>query len=463
MRNGKLSRRVFTPIIAQQRSWAIQLCCMSIICLISVAGCHRFDRLAINNYDLDEKFSVNDIQGAEKRGKDVKPRKPSSSTTQLDRQHSRIRDGLKRGSIAGTKIGDDQAPKANAIVETDHPEADLNYEIGKLPPDLKKMLQEYLADAKSGKSNTALATADNNLQNGSQPKADQTEANLQSDAPAVRRSINDMAQSTVDSAVVPASTFPTVNTEKIALRPQPVVMPEAEVTSNELLSKTIAALEKEINENLDQPEDVRMRHESNLRILQLAAGKVDESVRPIPGLDLREQEYMRHQIQALYEATNPSGIPVRRKLWSTVMESQREATGHLAAISDLEVQSAEFCTSVDGYGLTKKFANYQFKPDQDALLYCELENVDAESVNEGFETQLRGRYEIIDNNGQRVADQVLPIESEICKNHRRDYFIVYRIYMPMQIVPGTYQFRLTIEDMKAKKFGQTMLDFQIVK
>ena len=206
MRNGKLSRRVYTPVIALNRSWTIQLCCMSIISLFSVAGCQRFNRLA--GYDLGEKSSLSDIQGAEDRGNEFKPAKPKTPTAQFDPQHLRLRNGLKRGSTAGKKIGDDQAPNANSIVETDHPEADLNYEIGKLPPDFKKMLQEYLADSKSGKSNTGLAASDNQPQNGSKPNSDQTEANAQSEAPTVRRSINDMAQSAEETAVVPASTFP---------------------------------------------------------------------------------------------------------------------------------------------------------------------------------------------------------------------------------------------------------------
>jgi hypothetical protein len=33
--------------------------------------------------------------------------------------------------------------------------------------------------------------------------------------------------------------------------------------------------------------------------------------------------------------------------------------------------------------------------------------------------------------------------------------------MPAQIAPGKYQMRVTIEDMKARKFGQATVDFQV--
>jgi hypothetical protein len=166
---------------------------------------------------------------------------------------------------------------------------------------------------------------------------------------------------------------------------------------------------------------------------------------------------------ALYEASNPDAMPVRSRHWSIVMNSQREATNHLAAASNLEVKSLAFCTEVERYGVVTKFPKTQFQADQEVLLYCEIENVAAEKVRNGFETQLQGSYEIMDSQGRKIADQLLPMEPELCQNHRRDYFIVYKIYMPPQIAIGNYQLRLTIEDMKARKFGQSQLEFSIKK
>jgi hypothetical protein len=129
----------------------------------------------------------------------------------------------------------------------------------------------------------------------------------------------------------------------------------------------------------------------------------------------------------------------------------------------LEIKSLAFCTEVERYGVVTKFPKSQFQADQEVLLYCEIENVSAEKIRTGFETQLQGSYEIIDGQGRKVADQLLPMEPELCQNHRRDYFIVYKIYMPQQIASGSYQLKLTIEDMKAHKWGQSQLDFQIKK
>ena len=232
---------------------------------------------------------------------------------------------------------------------------------------------------------------------------------------------------------------------------------------NHDLAGSITKLEKQLKDSPSSDESVRISQEMTLRMLYVANRQLEEAMRPIEGLTESERDYIRHQAQALYEASNPDAMPVKSRKWSLVMNSQRAATDQLAAVSNLDVKTLAFCTDVQGYGVITKFSNNTFKPDQDLLLYCELENVAADEVKDGFETQLQGSYEIIDPNGRKIADQLLPMEKEICKNHRRDYFIVYRIYTPMQIGPGNYQLRLTVEDMKAKKFGQASLDFQIQK
>jgi len=232
---------------------------------------------------------------------------------------------------------------------------------------------------------------------------------------------------------------------------------------HQMTSHAIEALEAQLESAPPSDESLRISQEVTLRMLYVAQRRLDDALRPIDRLTEHEQEFLRHQMQAMYEASNPDANPVRSRHWSLVMNSQREATAHLAAVSNLEVRSVEFCTQVDGYGVYQPFARNRFVPDQDVLLYCEIDNVAAEKVKSGFETQLQGSYEIRDAQGRRVADQILPMEPEICQNHRRDYFIVYRIYMPQQVPPGAYQLKLTIEDMKGRKFGQSTADFEIQK
>ncbi|MEI7458875.1 MAG: hypothetical protein WCK15_05665 [Pirellula sp.] len=234
-------------------------------------------------------------------------------------------------------------------------------------------------------------------------------------------------------------------------------------TLTESANHAIEQLEKQLRETPSTDESLRRSQEIKLRMLYVVQRRLDDALRPIEHLSDNENAFIAHEMQALFEATNPDAMPVRSRHWSLVMNNQREATNYLAVASNLEIKSLAFCTEVERYGVVTKFPKSQFQADQEVLLYCEIENVSAEKIRNGFETQLQGSYEIIDAQGRKVADQLLPMEPELCQNHRRDYFIVYKIYMPQQIASGSYQLRLTIEDMKAHKWGQSQLDFQIKK
>lgn len=197
------------------------------------------------------------------------------------------------------------------------------------------------------------------------------------------------------------------------------------------------------------------------RLLWLALGEIEETLKPIEGLQSNETDYFKYNFQSLHDAIDPAGNPVLSRRWTLASDSHRRALSHLSAVSSLEIKNATFCTEVTSFGVMNKFPNNQFRPGQQVLLYCELENFVAAAVKDGYETQLQGSYEIVDANGRRVADLLLPPDADFCKNQRRDYFIAYSIYMPEKLEKGRYQLRLTIEDMKARKFGQSTLDFQV--
>jgi hypothetical protein len=101
------------------------------------------------------------------------------------------------------------------------------------------------------------------------------------------------------------------------------------------------------------------------------------------------------------------------------------------------------------------------------ILYVEVENFATEQKSLGYETELQGSYQIFDMAGRIVAERQLPLDREACRNHRRDYFLAYMIYMPDGIADGKYRLELTVEDRKAsgsyegRKLGQGMIEFAI--
>lgn len=205
----------------------------------------------------------------------------------------------------------------------------------------------------------------------------------------------------------------------------------------------------------------RQQLEARLRMMYLAANQLDSSLQPVETWDNQEKEWFRNTLQALYHAYDTEGPESRSRRFSLVAERQRAANQHLAAISNLEVRNLEFCSAVESYGLITRFPTNSFKADQMVLLYCEIENFATISVPEGYETEFKANYEIVDLAGNRVSEQSLPTDRQKCRNWRRDYFIAYRFHLPKDLVPGKYQLKLNIEDLKGKKFGQSSVEFTI--
>ena len=213
---------------------------------------------------------------------------------------------------------------------------------------------------------------------------------------------------------------------------------------------------------VDTPEG--LRRAMQLRLLYLMSGKLDEALTPVDGLSQAEQEYFRHQLMTIWNVIDPSGPPNRPRRWNTTIENLMLASSHLAAATEsLDVSAMAFCTEVESFGRIVPFDEYKFHPGQQVILYCELDHFAAERLSDGYETHFQGSYDVFDAEGVRVADQVLPADKQSCNNFRRDYFIAYRLYLPKQLKPGPHRVQLTIEDLKGKKYGQSVLDFDVIE
>lgn len=470
-------RLIVSPFANHRRdTWWFRIHWMGMSCALFTAtlGCHP---LGMRSRDMREATSM--LEGDQPPSPQMDP----SSKLRIARSDAKGANPAKKlQRLAGSRVSD-QIEKSTLpeLVETDTPEADLDQALADLPPALQAMLSKQMAAVQQHRQGSTVSDVggweDVKL---AKPPQRTSGAIAPSEPPilqpsqAVAASPPSMVSVSLSDSDEPAANMPPIQTAS-SMEPASVdrkntaVSNEAAVAGgpasenwNRQVAHAIEALEAQIKNTPAADESMRLNQQGILRMLQLSIGKMDAAMTPIDGLEENEQEFFRHQLQAFHEAINPDGVPVRSRRWSLVSNIQRKASDYLASVSNLEVRSLEFCTAVDGYGVITKFPNRTFKPDQDVLLYCELENVAADQ-KEGFETQLQGSYQIFDRNGERVADQILPVEKEICSNRRRDYFIVYHIYLPNNLPSGAYSLKLTIEDMKARKFGQSTVDFQIGK
>lgn len=206
-----------------------------------------------------------------------------------------------------------------------------------------------------------------------------------------------------------------------------------------------------------------LSHAMRKRLFLLAAGDANAASTPPEGLTSAEKEYWKHLMRVLELSIKLGEHPRRDRQAALVNRALRDAAAELETASVLDLQNAVFCSSVQAFGNYVEFEKPVFRPNQEVILYVELQNFASRLREDGkaYETDLRASYQILDSSGKRVADLDLPPEHGVCRQRRRDYFLAYPMHLPKSIGDGEYVLQLTMEDKISGKFGQTTLKFTI--
>jgi hypothetical protein len=213
--------------------------------------------------------------------------------------------------------------------------------------------------------------------------------------------------------------------------------------------------------NRDRPNDPEaLANEVYLRLLDLAAGRRDDALRPIPGIPPAQQDYWAKQLFALSAYLDPRNSDSGRRAAEAGIHLAH-AVASLGEQAPLVVRNLAFCTDVHSYGVLKRFESAEFKAGQQVLLYAEVENFKSDETAQGFHTSLEASYQILDAQGRRVAHDDLALTEEDCQNRRRDFFVRYFVTLPKTIYEGSYTLELTIEDKLARKIGQSKIGFNV--
>lgn len=216
------------------------------------------------------------------------------------------------------------------------------------------------------------------------------------------------------------------------------------------------------------PDKELARLEQQLRLLYAAANRREDATRSVESLDQAHREAYKHLMHGLATWINDPPSSRSPSQMAQVVHSLREASTDLAAICKLELRNAALCERVESFGWYTEFARNEFRPKQEVILYVEVDHfVAQEKGPHSFETELQGQYQIFDSRGQMIAERKLPLDREVCRNRRHDYFLAYPIYMPESIEPGKYRLELTVEDLRSdehnhgRKFGEASIEFAV--
>jgi hypothetical protein len=225
------------------------------------------------------------------------------------------------------------------------------------------------------------------------------------------------------------------------------------------LAGAIEALEAEAPKNPATPAE--LAEHARLRMLYAAAGRREDALRPIPAASPAASDFLSKELEGLTTWLNVDQTPNAARRAAETKPALVEALSKLAESAPLAVCNLAFCTEVQSYGCLKRFEKYAFQPNQEVLLYAEVENFTAEPTPKGHHTSLKSSYQILDARGQRVAEHAFAPTEEYCQNVRRDFFIGYHLRLPKGASPGKYVLQLSIEDLTCQKVGRASIEFEM--
>jgi hypothetical protein len=225
------------------------------------------------------------------------------------------------------------------------------------------------------------------------------------------------------------------------------------------LAAAIRALETETK--AAPKSDQQLAMEARLRMLYLLAGRRDDALRPIADAPAGLQDFWTKQLYGLGVWLDAERTPDAGRRAAEAKLALNEALARLAETSPLVVRNLAFCTAVQSYGTIQAFKSAEFTPDQEVVLYAEVENFTARSTPKGFHTALKIHYQVFDGRGQRVADYDFPPMEEYCQNSRRDFYFSHKLHIPKRAYPGKHTLQLTVEDIESHKVGQSTIDFVV--
>jgi hypothetical protein len=227
------------------------------------------------------------------------------------------------------------------------------------------------------------------------------------------------------------------------------------------LDETIAMLEQG-STNSANGHDPAVQ--ARLRMLYLASGRRSEANQEIPGVSEDAKAYWSEQMYALGLYLDDETTPNARQRATRAAHHARTAVYRLGQLGNLIVRNMALATAVQSFGVYDELREYRVAPNQEVILYAELENFSSEETAQGFHTSLKANYEILDRRGKKIAAETLGDSEEYCRNLRRDFFVAYSVIIPSDLYNGDeYTLRLNIEDAKSQRVGESIIKFRVQK
>ncbi len=198
-----------------------------------------------------------------------------------------------------------------------------------------------------------------------------------------------------------------------------------------------------------------------LRLLQALAGQREAALAPVPNLSPAQQEFLSQQVYALAALVDQQGNALWSRRAALTADHLQTAADKLSQQAGLQVRNAQLCTEIKSFGNYTTFAKTTFRPNQEVLLYAELDRFQTRNTERGFHTKFHAGYQILDRNGRKIVEKELGLAEEHSPVRRRDYFVSYLVRLPAELQGEEYTLKLMIEDQLGSQVGETSVRLNI--
>ena len=220
------------------------------------------------------------------------------------------------------------------------------------------------------------------------------------------------------------------------------------------MEQTISDLERYVAAHPDQ-----VKAQMALQLLHSVYGNKD-AMRVLPAhMSSAQKSEMEELTQAILLAAQLSenNMSQQPEAANQALKALQEISGKLTEKADPVVTCMKICSKVEGFGQYEEIPAEALETGEprEVLVYCELENYQAERDAEGrFLTKLHASITLF-NSSYRVVGQPLiaDVNDKPTYHLRRDFFLRGPLTLP-RLSAGQYEIVVTIEDKIAHKIAK---------
>jgi hypothetical protein len=216
---------------------------------------------------------------------------------------------------------------------------------------------------------------------------------------------------------------------------------------------------------IDVREQDFVEKQVHLRMLYLMSGQQARALERVPGIKAADQEFWTQVMWSLANYFDVEGIPNQEDRATQTITQLRSAIQRLQETAKLEIRNVDFCRNISSFGNYEAFADNVFTPGQAVMVYGEIQNFASERGRDGiYRTQLKSTIEIhkVTPQGSEIIETIpFDATTDLCRNHRRDYYHSYELQIPTKATSGSYALVLVVEDQISKRVATFSRNFTV--